>query len=88
MEKVGASVKGLKVGDWVIPAGSTFGTWQQEVLTTEDLLVKVPNDIPAEYAATLNINPATALRLLKDFENLQPGECIVCFIVIYTESPV
>lgn len=40
-------------------------------------LVKVPKDIPAAYAATLSVNPATAYRLLADFEKLVPGDVII-----------
>lgn len=40
-------------------------------------MVKVPSDIPAAYAATLTINPATAYCLLRDFEKLQPGDVII-----------
>ena len=43
----------------------------------EKVLLKVPNDIPAAYAATLTINPATAYRLLRDFAKLQPGDVII-----------
>jgi hypothetical protein len=39
--------------------------------------VKVPNDIPAAYAATLTINPTTAYCLLREFEKLQPGDVII-----------
>jgi trans-2-enoyl-CoA reductase len=39
--------------------------------------VKVPNDIPAAYASTLTINPATAYCLLREFETLKPGDVII-----------
>jgi len=28
-------------------------------------------------AATISVNPCTAYRILKDFENLQPGDCVI-----------
>lgn len=39
--------------------------------------MKVPNDIPAAYASTLTINPATAYCLLREFETLKPGDVII-----------
>ncbi len=40
-------------------------------------MTKVSNDIPAAYAATLSVNPATAYRLLKDFSSLKAGDVII-----------
>lgn len=39
--------------------------------------MKVPNDIPAAYAATLTINPATAYCMLREFEKLSPGDIVI-----------
>eukprot|EP00286_Rhodomonas_abbreviata_P009816 CAMPEP_0181342252 /NCGR_PEP_ID=MMETSP1101-20121128/30892_1 /TAXON_ID=46948 /ORGANISM="Rhodomonas abbreviata, Strain Caron Lab Isolate" /LENGTH=134 /DNA_ID=CAMNT_0023453679 /DNA_START=185 /DNA_END=585 /DNA_ORIENTATION=+ len=77
VEKVGAGVKTLQVGDWVVPAIAPFGTWRQEAAAEESALVKVANDIPAPYAATLSVNPASAYRMLRDFVDLSPGEVIM-----------
>lgn len=74
---VGANVKGLVAGDWVIPYRSGFGTWRTDAVAKENELVKIANDIPAAYAATLSVNPATAFRLLSDFEDLKPGDVIM-----------
>lgn len=38
---VGKNVKGLKVGDWVIPALNMAGTWTTQFGTEEKNLVKV-----------------------------------------------
>lgn len=75
--EVGSSVRTLAVGDWVIPFRTGFGCWRNEAVTSEGELIKVANDIPAAYAATLSVNPATAYRLLRDFENLKPGDVII-----------
>lgn len=74
---VGADVKKLAIGDWVIPFSSGFGCWRTEAVAREDELIKVANDIPFPYAATLAINPSTAYRLLRDFEQLSPGDVII-----------
>ncbi|GJN07225.1 hypothetical protein PR202_ga25039 [Eleusine coracana subsp. coracana] len=38
---------------------------------------KVRSDVPMEYAATITVNPLTALRMLQDFVQLKPGDAIV-----------
>jgi len=76
VEKVGPAVKNLRVGDWVLPHGY-MGTWTQSASADESLLIKVPNDIPVAYAATMAVNPCTAYRLLRDFQDLQPGDVII-----------
>ncbi|XP_069479115.1 enoyl-[acyl-carrier-protein] reductase, mitochondrial [Ambystoma mexicanum] len=75
--KVGSKVTRLRPGDWVIPADAGLGTWRTEVVAQEDLLLKVPSDIPIESAATLGVNPCTAYRMLLDFEALTPGDSVI-----------
>ena len=41
------------------------------------MLQKCPSDIPAEYAATIGVNPCTAFRLLRDFVTLREGDSII-----------
>lgn len=41
---------------------------------SEETLISVPSNIPLQSAATLGVNPCTAYRMLKDFEQLQPGK--------------
>ena len=74
---VGSDVKKFAVGDWAIPFRAGFGCWRTEAIASEDELLKVGNDIPAAYAATLAINPSTAFRLLRDFETLKAGDVIM-----------
>ncbi|CAN0326446.1 unnamed protein product, partial [Ectocarpus sp. 13 AM-2016] len=45
--------------------------------TPQSMLQKCPSDIPAEYAATIGVNPCTAYRLLRDFETLREGDTII-----------
>ncbi|KAL7887275.1 hypothetical protein AOLI_G00049960 [Acnodon oligacanthus] len=75
--EVGNKVKTLKVGDWVIPRDAGLGTWQTLVVLSADDLVTLPNDIPLLSAATLGVNPCTALRMLSDFEELKPGDTVI-----------
>nr|XP_031539466.1 enoyl-[acyl-carrier-protein] reductase, mitochondrial [Vicugna pacos] len=53
------------------------GTWRTEAVFSEEALVGVPKDIPLPSAATLGVNPCTAYRMLVDFEQLQPGDCVI-----------
>ncbi|KAM9685155.1 enoyl-[acyl-carrier-protein] reductase, mitochondrial [Trichechus inunguis] len=74
---VGSNVTRVKPGDWVIPANPGLGTWRTEAVFSEEELIGVPSDIPLQCAATLGVNPCTAYRMLMDFEQLQPGDCVI-----------
>ncbi|XP_033925317.1 enoyl-[acyl-carrier-protein] reductase, mitochondrial [Melopsittacus undulatus] len=75
--EVGSRVAALKAGDWVIPATSGLGTWRTQGVFPEQMLLKVPRDIPMLCAATLSVNPCTAYRMLADFETLAPGDSVI-----------
>ncbi|XP_051577554.1 enoyl-[acyl-carrier-protein] reductase, mitochondrial-like [Myxocyprinus asiaticus] len=75
--EVGDKVKTLKVGDWVIPRDAGLGTWRTAAVLRADDLVTLPKDIPLLSAATLGVNPCTALRMLSDFEELKPGDTVI-----------
>jgi len=67
----------LALGDWVIPSPLSFGTWQTYIVKHESVWHKVCSDVPMEYAATVTVNPLTALRMLQDFVKLDPGDTLV-----------
>jgi len=71
----GNDVHGLNLTDHVIPVKAA-GTWCTHAIYKEKDLLKIPKDIPKEYAATLS-SPSTAIRLLEDFVSLQSGDVIV-----------
>ncbi|MBN3290832.1 MECR protein, partial [Polypterus senegalus] len=75
--EVGGHVTSLRPGDWVIPRDAELGTWRKELVLKEHALLQVPSDIPLACAATLSVNPCTAIRMLSDFENLQPGNSMI-----------
>jgi trans-2-enoyl-CoA reductase len=77
VQQTGAAVKNVKAGDWVVPAVAPFGTWRQFARAESTEVLRVPNDIPVAYAATLMVNPGTAYRLLRDFAALKPGDVII-----------
>ncbi|OXB54033.1 hypothetical protein ASZ78_010315, partial [Callipepla squamata] len=75
--EVGPGVVALSPGDCIIPADAGLGTWRTHVVLPEDSLLRVPSDVPLLCAATLSVNPCTALRMLSDFESLAPGDCVI-----------
>ncbi|XP_044505771.1 enoyl-[acyl-carrier-protein] reductase, mitochondrial-like [Mangifera indica] len=74
---VGSAVAGLSTGDWVIPSPPSSGTWQTYVVKDQSIWHKINKDSPTEYAATITVNPLTALRMLEDFTTLNSGDSIV-----------
>ncbi|KAF3627218.1 putative trans-2-enoyl-CoA reductase, mitochondrial [Capsicum annuum] len=74
---IGSAVKGLSPGDWVIPSPPSSGTWQTYVVKEQTMWQKVDKSTPMEYAATIIVNPLTALRMLEDFVALKSGDTIV-----------
>jgi trans-2-enoyl-CoA reductase len=76
VEEIDDALAGLRVGDRVLlPHG--VGTWCERALGPVDRLTRVPADVAPELAAMLKINPATALRMLRDFVPLQRGDWVI-----------
>ena len=66
----------IKEGQRVLlPAG--FGSWRRWGTCLASSLVPLDPDVPAEQAAMLRINPATADCMLREFVSLSPGDFIV-----------
>jgi trans-2-enoyl-CoA reductase len=78
VEEVGAEVKNLQLGDRVLIPHS-LGSWREAAVidNAEEALAVVPADVPIEQAAMLRINPATALRMLRDFAPLAEGDFVI-----------
>ncbi len=73
---MGEEVDGFAIGDRVrLP--ETRGVWRDYSCLLAQDLVKVPVDISAEAAAGAFVNLPTAVRLLNDFVNLEPGDWII-----------
>ncbi|KAK3442218.1 hypothetical protein EUGRSUZ_B02443 [Eucalyptus grandis] len=69
-----------EVLSWLCREGSfsrRFGTWQTYIVKDQSVWQKIDKNSPIEYAATISINPPTALRMLEDFTSLDPGDSIV-----------
>ena len=76
VEAISEDVEGIAVGDMVLlPLG--YGTWREVGVVKADLLWVVPAGIGAEQASMLGINPPTALRMLRDFVDLNAGDWVI-----------
>ncbi|XP_015058017.1 enoyl-[acyl-carrier-protein] reductase, mitochondrial-like [Solanum pennellii] len=74
---VGSAVKTLSPGDLVIRSPYIPGSWQTYMVEEESLWHKIHEDTPIEFAATVSVNPVSALRMLNEFVTLKPGDSIV-----------
>ena len=81
VEAVGQNVSMLQEGDLVIPGGkSVLGCWRDFACLRAEDLIKIPekwSKLPLEVLATINVNPPTAFRLLRDFVSLHQGDLVV-----------
>jgi len=76
VEAVGEGVTSLEVGQRVRPCPGV-GCWSGALLAAPCEIMRLPEGLTYEQAATLTVNPATAWRLLHDFEPLAPGDWVV-----------
>eukprot|EP00882_Tetradesmus_deserticola_P011593 GHRQ01012265.1.p1 GENE.GHRQ01012265.1~~GHRQ01012265.1.p1 ORF type:complete len:243 (+),score=47.61 GHRQ01012265.1:122-850(+) len=75
--QIGSKVTGLSVGDHVVPLASALGTWRSAGVFKAADWHRIPKNLPVNAAATLTINPPTALCMLESFVDLQPGDSVV-----------
>ena len=76
VEAVGPGVIGLEAGDRVAYAGPTGG-YAEERLIDADRLVKLPDSISGEQAASMMLKGMTAHMLLRSVHRVAPGESIL-----------
>src|SRR5882724_7566812 len=72
---VGAAVKHVKTGDLVINLQRE--NWAQRRKVKGDDTIPLPAGIDLEQAAMVRINPPTALLMLSDFVDLEPGDWVI-----------
>ncbi len=73
---VGPGVASLAVGDLVRPVDGV-GTWRAWAVAPATSFQRLPPMRDVQQAAMLSVNPATALRLLRDFVTLRPGDWVL-----------
>eukprot|EP00038_Savillea_parva_P013160 m.7497 g.7497 ORF g.7497 m.7497 type:complete len:416 (-) comp2451_c0_seq2:4489-5736(-) len=74
---MGAGVTEVAVGDLVIPAVSSWGTWQSHRTAPAQDVLRVPHDMDMLAASMIAVNPCTAYRMLVDFVKLDKGDCVI-----------
>ncbi|KAI7732564.1 hypothetical protein M8C21_024170 [Ambrosia artemisiifolia] len=77
VHSVGSAIRDLSPGDLVMVSPPSSGTWQTHVVKDKKFWHKLDKDTPVEYAATVTINPLTALRMIEDIVDLKSGDAIV-----------
>ncbi|SDD79295.1 zinc-dependent alcohol dehydrogenase family protein [Aquimonas voraii] len=76
VEQLGEGVQGFSAGQLVLlPVGC--GTWSTHVQAPAAQFVPLPEGADARQLAMLAINPPTALLMLRQFVDLQPGEWVI-----------
>ena len=75
VEAVGPQVQSLRPGDDVF--GWCTGAFAEYARAPEDQLVKKPANLTFEQAAAVGVSASTALQLLRDDANVQPGQKVL-----------
>jgi trans-2-enoyl-CoA reductase len=74
--ELGPETRGPKPGQTVLlPVGC--GTWATHVVADAARLMPLPNDADPQQLAMMTVNPPTALLMLQEFVDLQPGEWVI-----------
>lgn len=74
--EIGSDTSSFRIGQKVF-VPSTAGSWQTYAVVDLEQLYPAPEKLPTEQSAMAWINPATAWKLLHDFNKLQAGDWIV-----------
>ncbi len=75
VEAVGPLVKNLRAGDEVL--GWCTGAFAEYAAAPETQFVKKPTTLTFEQAAAIGVSATTALQLLRDDGNVQPGQKVL-----------
>ena len=75
VEAVGPQVQSLRPGDDVF--GWCAGAFAEYARAPEDQLLKKPANLTFEQAAAVGVSASTALQLLRDDANVQPGQKVL-----------
>lgn len=73
----GEDVKGLSVGDTIIPKGYGLGTWRTHAVIDASQLLKIEPPTQMAFAAILKTVVLPAFLLVEDMKMLEPGDWVV-----------
>ena len=74
---IGANVNDIAIGDRIAYASSPMGAYAEERLMPADRVVKIPNDITDQQAASMMLKGMTAQYLLRRTYPVKPGDVIL-----------
>lgn len=77
VEALGSEIKGLQIGQRVVPLGANQGTWQEYVTARAAAVLPIPDSIDDRQASMLLVNPPTAWIMLTELLNVRPGEWLL-----------
>lgn len=75
VETTGSGVTGLAPGDRVMILDRA--NWVEKVRIEASQAIKIPNDLDVLQAAMMKANPPTALLMLDEYVDLQPGDWVI-----------
>lgn len=74
----GSAAKTVQKGDWVIARHTGLGCWRTHLQVPEDTVTRVEKQgLKAEQVGTVSVNPVTAYRMLKDFQEVREGDWFI-----------
>jgi NADPH:quinone reductase-like Zn-dependent oxidoreductase len=85
VEAVGEGVQGLRPGDEVF--GWCAGAFAEYATAPGEQLVKKPARLTFQQAAAVGVSATTALQLLRDNGNVQPGQKVLGRRAVWAASP-
>lgn len=79
IEKIGVKVKDFEIGDAVFgdTSGHGFGTFAEYIVINEKAVIKKPDEISFEEAASLPHASALALQALIEIAGIRPGQKVL-----------
>jgi NADPH:quinone reductase-like Zn-dependent oxidoreductase len=77
IDAVGPEVEGLAVGQRVFSRNSQGGNWSQYAVVPAERAWPVPDDVPDEQIASLLINPATAILMVRHVLAVPRGDWLL-----------
>src|SRR5581483_1671656 len=77
IDKVGPNVERLSVGQRVFAHNPSGGSWSQYAVVPALVAWPVPDDLPDEQIASLMINPATAILMVRHVLNVPSGQWLL-----------
>ena len=77
VEAIGTGVTGLKVGDRVAYGAAPIGSYAEARLIPADRLVKIPDNVSDQQAASIMLKGMTSQYLLRRTHPVVPGDIIL-----------